>query len=211
MISAQACSEFTVGSEQWTDCIHNASTAGGVMPWAVLVPMGVMLVGMAYMFWRQFSGRQAAAFSSATTPSYVGQWLIFIGVVELLMGAGFIFGYSRGGGAGALIPAVILSLVGVVLLLIGLASRGKARNAARIQSTGVQGSATILSVTQTGMFMNQNPQIALDLEVQVPGIPTYRHTQKMFVPLILLSRVTPGATVPVMVDPQSQADLVIIW
>jgi hypothetical protein len=62
------CSEHPVGSKAWTDCIESAATGGGLMPWIVVIPLGVMVLGMIFMFTRQaMRARRGEAFSSGRT------------------------------------------------------------------------------------------------------------------------------------------------
>ena len=56
-------------------------------------------------------------------------------------------------------------------------------------------------VTQTGMYLNEQPQFDLQLMVTVPGKPPYPARHKSFVPLMLIGRVTSGQPLAVRVDP----------
>ena len=69
-----------------------------------------------------------------------------------------------------------------------------------LMAKGTQGEATILSLQDTGMFINNNPQVKVTLEVRMPMYPTYQITKTMTIPLIRLSQVQTGAVVQVMVD-----------
>ena len=66
-------------------------------------------------------------------------------------------------------------------------------------------------VTQTGMYLNEQPRIKMDMLVQLPGQTPYAAEHSEFVPLILLSRVQPGATLPVKVNPAQPGKVVIDW
>jgi hypothetical protein len=152
-------------------------------------------------------------FNSSTLGAYTSKWLIRVGIFELALAAVFLF---TGWGSPELhfgfgLTAVILGTVGVVLIAIGQRSRGKAEAAQRVLDTGVQGTATITSLTQTGMFLNENPQVEMNLVVEVPGKPPYAAKRKEFIPLILLGRLTSGAPLAVKVDPANPANVVIDW
>jgi hypothetical protein len=65
---------------------------------------------------------------------------------------------------------------------------------------GTQGKATVLTLEDTGMRINDNPRVKMDLEIQMPyGMP-YKITKTVTIPLIRLSQIQVGAVVPVMVD-----------
>jgi hypothetical protein len=73
-------------------------------------------------------------------------------------------------------------------------------NAARLRATGKPGTAVVTSATQTGTFINENPQVQLGLQVTVDG-NTYPAQTNAIIPMIQIPQVQPGATVAVLVDP----------
>jgi hypothetical protein len=152
-------------------------------------------------------------FDASTLSSYTGKWLIGTGVFELLLAAGFVIGGVAAPNArsGLWLTAAILGAVGIGLVWFGMRSRARAANARRIDETGQAGQATITGLTQTGMFLNENPQVEMDLMVQVPGRPPYAVKRKEFVPLILLGRLSTGAPLPVKVDPADPNSVIIEW
>jgi hypothetical protein len=152
-------------------------------------------------------------FTSSTFGSYAGKWLVATAVFELLVAvglavAGVAFPDAR---AGLFLTAGILGVLSAGLLFVGMRSRSHAAQAARIIASGVAGSATITGLTQTGMFLNENPQVEMDLMVQVPGKAPYGVKRKQFVPLILLGRLSSGAPLAVKVDPADPNNVVIDW
>jgi hypothetical protein len=58
----------------------------------------------------------------------------------------------------------------------------------------------VLALQDTGMFINNNPRVTLQLEIRLPTIAPYQLTKTMTVPLIRLSQVQTGSVVQVMVD-----------
>lgn len=78
--------------------------------------------------------------------------------------------------------------------------RNQRKRAEELMAKGTQGEATILSLEDTGMFINNNPQVRLSLEIRMPMYPTYQITKTLTVPLIRLSQVQTGAVIQVMVD-----------
>lgn len=78
--------------------------------------------------------------------------------------------------------------------------RNQRKRAEELMAKGTQGEATILALQDTGMFINNNPRVTLQMEIRMPyGLP-YQITKTMTVPLIRLSQVQVGSVVQVMVD-----------
>ena len=153
-------------------------------------------------------------FSASTFSRHTGRWLLITGIFELLLAGFFLFlsfTVPDAGKGGMLVTAGILGVTGFALLLFGVRSRGKAKEADRLQATGISGMATIMGATQTGMYLNEQPQIELDLSVAVPGRQPYQAAHTSFIPLMLLARVQPGTVLPVKVDPQDPSNFVIDW
>lgn len=152
-------------------------------------------------------------FTSSTFGSYAAKWLIITAVFELVLasvfvGIGLTVPEAR---FGLLLTAAILAVVGVGLLVAGMRSKGRASSAQRVLTTGLAGSATVTGMTQTGMFLNENPQVEMELTVQLPGRPPYPAKRKQFVPLILLGRLSAGTPLAVKVDPADPNNVEIDW
>ena len=85
------------------------------------------------------------------------------------------------------------------------ASQALAQNLA---TDGVDGQATIRSMSATGTEINLQPQIAFELTVDVNGFTTdVSHAQ--VVSPAWLGRLQPGATVPCKVDPNDHSKLLL--
>ena len=78
--------------------------------------------------------------------------------------------------------------------------RNQRKRAEALMAVGTQGEATVLSLQDTGMFINNNPRVTLQLEIQMPYGAPYQITKTMTVPLIRLSQIQVGSKVQVMVD-----------
>src|SRR5262249_1575827 len=65
--------------------------------------------------------------------------------------------YMRGGGM--LIMGGTFVFVGAVLSIVGLMAGRSAAATAQLLATGLAGQATITGLTQTGVYMNRNPQV----------------------------------------------------
>lgn len=70
-----------------------------------------------------------------------------------------------------------------------------------LAATGVPGEATILQLEDTGMRINDDPRVAVTLEVRIPGYPPYQVRKTMTIPIIRMSQVQVGAVVGVLADP----------
>jgi hypothetical protein len=81
--------------------------------------------------------------------------------------------------------------------------------AQHLMTSGRVGSATITAVRDTGMTINDNPTIELDLAVSVDGAAPYAATHRQTISRIAIPSFQPGATIPVRVDPADQSSLII--
>jgi hypothetical protein len=81
--------------------------------------------------------------------------------------------------------------------------------AQRLMATGRQGTAIVTALRDTGMTVNENPQVELDLDVTVEGMPVYPVTHRQVISRLAIAGFQPGATVPVRVDPQDPRTLII--
>lgn len=89
-----------------------------------------------------------------------------------------------------------------------------AQNALRTEAAEgfVPATATVQRVTSTGVVVNDGVQVALELTVLLQGgasVPVHLTT---VIPMVLVPRVQPGATLPVKVDPTNPSRLVLdLW
>jgi hypothetical protein len=84
--------------------------------------------------------------------------------------------------------------------------------AANAAVTGVDATATIAAVRQTGAMVNYQPTVEVDLTVLPEGgLPPYPVTVKQVIPQIHLAQAQPGASVHVKVDPDNPASVWIDW
>ena len=147
-------------------------------------------------------------FTSSSFGRYTGGWLIGTGIFELVLAGVFFFAIS---GSGMVLTGAILGITGVLLILFGAASLRKASANKRIDETGLAGTGQIIGLTQTGMYLNENPQIGIQMMVSVPGRNPYQVEVRQFVPLILLGSIQVGATLPVKVDQTNPSKVVVDW
>lgn len=100
----------------------------------------------------------------------------------------------------------ISSLCGLGITAIAIAipfylMRQNQKKVQDLMATGVPGEATILQLQDTGMRINDDPRVAIVLEVRIPGYPPYQVRKTVTLPLIRLSQVQVGSVVAVMADP----------
>jgi hypothetical protein len=99
---------------------------------------------------------------------------------------------------GSVLCSVVITVaaIGIPIYLM----RNNQQRAQQLMEKGTQGEATILSLEDTGMRINDNPRVRVELEVRMPGMAPYRVTKSVTIPLIRLSQVQVGTILPVMVD-----------
>lgn len=83
-------------------------------------------------------------------------------------------------------------------------------NAALLQ-TGAPGAAKVLSLTDTGMEVNMNRVVEMQLEVSVEGADAYTTTHREAISPMLMPQIQPGGTVPVRIDTEDRDRLVLDW
>ena len=153
------------------------------------------------------------SFSGSSMGKYSRTWLIITGVILIVTAGGMYLLVKDVPFAGAAIvpTSAILGVVGVALIVIGFIVGRRAGAVDQILATGTPGTAQVTGVTQTGMYLNEQPQMELQLMVTVPGRAPYPATHKSFVPLMLMSRVTSGQPLSVRVDPMDPQKVVVDW
>jgi hypothetical protein len=83
--------------------------------------------------------------------------------------------------------------------------------AANAATTGVDATATIVAIRQSGGMVNFQPMIEVDLTVLPDGLPPYPVTVKQVIPQVQLAQAQPGSGVHVKVDPNNPASVWIDW
>lgn len=112
-------------------------------------------------------------------------------------------------------PLFIAGLVTFTMLfsfamLFGAMFKGAARRKVLLRR-GVDGSAKLMVVEQTGTQVNDQPMLRLRMMVEVPGRSPYSVLHKEVVAQIRLAQLQPGIVLPVKVDPQDPRNMAIAW
>ncbi|ABX06360.1 hypothetical protein Haur_3724 [Herpetosiphon aurantiacus DSM 785] len=78
----------------------------------------------------------------------------------------------------------------------------------KLLQQGLPGQATIINVYQTGMMVNNNPQIGLVLQIDGP-LGQYQTETKAVIPMISIPQFQPGAVLPVKIDPSNRNNIAL--
>lgn len=73
-----------------------------------------------------------------------------------------------------------------------------------LEQTGIRGSAKVLQANETGAYINNQPQVWMELQVELPGRDPYFIEKKMVVPYLKIDQVRLGAVIDVIVDPEKR-------
>ncbi len=116
--------------------------------------------------------------------------------MELLAGGGILFTILMVCGSLLCTGVILAASIGIPVYFM----RNNQKRTQELIDKGTQGEATILSLSDTGMRVNDNPRVTVLLEVRVAMRPPYQVTKSVTIPLIRLSQVQVGTVVQVMVD-----------
>jgi hypothetical protein len=112
---------------------------------------------------------------------------------------------------GFIITFACMFPIGIGILLWAKAVSRQVAENNRLLETGMEGTASILSLRQTGMYVNNQPQVEMELQIDAPRHGSYKATKKQIVPLILLGRLSGGLPLAVKVDPADRNKFAIDW
>lgn len=96
---------------------------------------------------------------------------------------------------------ITVAAIAVPFIIIRQMNQNNQKKAEALIATGKQGEATILALQDTGMRINDDPRVAIVMEVRIPGYPPYQVQKTITLPLIRMSQVQVGSVVAVMADP----------
>lgn len=109
-----------------------------------------------------------------------------------------------------LFTLVVMAGVGFVMWKVfgGLMKQSQERQ--RLLTTGMPAGGRVLQLMDTGMLVNNNPQVRIIVEVQMPGRPPYQADTTMVLSMLAVPRVQPGCMVNLRVDPMNPANVAIL-
>ena len=105
-------------------------------------------------------------------------------------------------------PIWMLTAAGLGVYALRSAQRGKHEQ--WLYRSGSRGTGTLVSA-RTGMVVNEQPRMAFELDLDVPGHEPRRVTYKTLVSNFAAHRMQPGLVLPVYVNPQDPADILVVW
>jgi hypothetical protein len=152
-------------------------------------------------------------FTPITWSGRAYKWLYVTAIFELVL-AGVFFFIGMGNPLlrfGFYLTAAILGVLSLGLLLWARRWARGYHEAQRLRTQGVPGQAGIVSMRQTGVYLNEQPQVELTLQVETEMHGPYQVTVREYVPLMMLGALSSGRPLPVKVDPADPQKLVIEW
>ena len=126
---------------------------------------------------------------------------LLIGVISVLT--------TTPGNTGIYIAAGMLAIFGGMFFLFYKLLFAPMINAARLQKSGISGRALIKEVRDTGVTINNNPQVKLVLEVKNSLGQRYTTSTRVLVSRLSPFVYQPGMEVPVKIDPKNEKNVVI--
>jgi hypothetical protein len=97
------------------------------------------------------------------------------------------------------IPVLVLSLAVPAIFIVKLL-RGSAERS-RILRQGIPAQATILQIWETGVRVNDSPQVGFRVSVLPPSGVPYETQTVMVVSQLMIPRIQPGSVVRAKLDP----------
>jgi hypothetical protein len=126
------------------------------------------------------------------------------GITELLAGSTVLIVVLV---CGSILVTTVIT-VGITWLAIYLIRKAMGPNRSILQN-GIPAKARILSVQQTGVMVNYQPQVAFQLEVTPPGGAPYQAQAKAVIPIVNIPQFQPGVEVPVKIHPTDPTQVVL--
>jgi type II secretory pathway pseudopilin PulG len=105
-------------------------------------------------------------------------------------------------------PGITLLVVGILAAVFIPLMRQSAQRR-QLLATGVRARGRILSTQETGLRVNNQPQVKFTLEVQPDGKPAYQAECKMVISLLYAPQIQHGMTVSVRYDAQDPTKVAI--
>lgn len=137
-----------------------------------------------------------------------GAWIGIVGgIIGLLVGVAAVV--TTAGQSGIYIGAGMLLFFGGMFYLFYRLFFKSIINTKRLQKTGIPAKATILEVNDTGVTINNSPQVKLKLEVKNSFGQKYTTQIRALVPRLNPGAFRPGMEIAVKVDPKNEMNVAI--
>ena len=138
----------------------------------------------------------------------IGAWIGLIGG-----GIGILVAISSvlmvGDSTGIYIAAGIVVVFGGMLFLFYKLFFAQMILASRLQKTGIPGKALIKEVHDTGVTINNSPQIKLVVDVKNSFGQVYTATMRTLISRLQPQMYQAGMTIPILIDPKNENNMVI--
>ena len=146
---------------------------------------------------------------------------MIIGIVLTVVGVYFLYqtiqpstatgiGADAGHTASSILALTFLPM-GIIFTLVGYFFVRSSSRSNKILQQGVAGTATILGLASTNMYINEQPVAKLTMSIQLPGRAPYTVEKREVIPMLALGMIAPGKSLPVAVDPANPQSVVIDW
>src|SRR5450759_2809790 len=107
------------------------------------------------------------------------------------------------------LPIIIIVVVVVVLGIVFLPMLRGSMQSSKLLQTGVAAKAQILKVWQTGMYVNEQPQLGMVLNVMPDNGAAFQVEAKKVVSMVQIPQFQPGAMLEVKYDPANPKQVAI--
>ena len=135
-------------------------------------------------------------------------WGMWIGLGGAAIG--LLVGLAAVIAAKAWIPLIIMIVVvGIMAVIFWKTLFGPMVLSRRLEKSGYATTAKVLEVSDTGVTVNNAPQVKLLLEVTPPNGATYLVETKQLISRLQTSMYQPGSMIPVLIDLNDKDDIVI--
>jgi hypothetical protein len=120
-------------------------------------------------------------------------------------------------GIGSGLITILVSACGCLITVVSLGAVGfflfrmfkNMNQNSNLVKTGVSAPAVIIGLEDTGVTMNESPQVKLTLQVTPTDRPPFQAVAKTFVGRLQVGMITPGASVNVRYDPNDISKVAI--
>jgi hypothetical protein len=109
---------------------------------------------------------------------------------------------------GFILLSLAFTLV-ITLLVIRFIRKALGQDRSIVQN-GIPARAKILSVRQTGLMLNNQPQVEFQLEVHPPTGMPYQAQAKAVIGLVSIPRFQPGVEIPVKIHPTDLSKVALV-
>jgi hypothetical protein len=109
---------------------------------------------------------------------------------------------------GLIVALPILLTIAIMAIVFVPLIRRSMQNG-QLMKTGETAQGVILSVGQTGMYINEQPQLKIIIEVRPANRPPFQAEVKKVVPLLQLAQMQPGQMVEVKYDPNNTSKVAL--